>query len=327
MFTSGKSNVLVVNAARYDFDRNLDFSKLSEIANVTRFDDSTNEELLVRVQGMDVVITKEIPVPAEVILQFPSSVKIICEAGTGYNNISLAACKEKGITVCNVPAYSASAVAQLVITYIMNFSSSLIKQQRMLWAGDHSNFVDALKPPHFELEGKVLGLIGGGGSIGSKVAEVARALGMVVLIHSRNPKPQSGVEIASSLQDLLIRSDFVSIHCPLIDATKYMIDKTAFSTMKKSAFIINTARGAIIKETDLIEALQSGEIAGAGIDVQETEPPDASSPLYTLENCILTPHIGWKRLETRQRLVDAVAKNVGAFISGNPINVVGTSSL
>jgi glycerate dehydrogenase len=254
-------------------------------------------------------------------------VRIICEAGTGFNNIALSACKEKGIMVCNVPAYSAGAVSQLVITYILNFSSSLVEQQRMLWAGDKSNFMSALQPPHFELEGKILGLIGGGGSIGGKVADIARALGMVVLIHSRNPKPQSGVEVAASLTDLLSRSDFVSIHCPLTDTTKHLIDAAALSTMKKTAFLINTARGGVVNEPDLIHALRTGVIAGAGIDVQETEPPVESNPLYSLENCILTPHIGWKRLETRQRLVDAVAKNVEAFLAGKPVNVVGTSNL
>ena len=160
---------VLLNAARLDFDQKLSFSSLSAVAAVTRYDDSTEAEMVERVKGMEIVITKEIAVPGSVIRQFPSSVRIICEAGTGFNNIDLAACKERGIVVCNVPAYSTTAVAQLVITFVLNFSCSLMMRQQMLLTGDRSNFTGTLTPPHFELEGKVMGLIGGSGSIGSKV--------------------------------------------------------------------------------------------------------------------------------------------------------------
>jgi glycerate dehydrogenase len=293
------------------------------VAELSRFDESTPEEIVARVAGQEIVITKELPVPGELIARFSDSVRLICEAGTGYNNIDLAAAKAKRIAVCNAPAYSTDAVAQLVITFVLNFSASLIPQQRMLWQGNRDNFSKSLQLPHFELAGKVLGLIGGSGAIGSKVAELALALGMEVLISSRTPKPPARSGVATvPLEELLERSDFVSIHCPLTAGTRHLIDRAALEKMKPSAFLINTARGAIVREADLIEALQRGTIAGAGLDVQDPEPPAPESPLYTLENVILTPHIGWKRLETRQRLMDIVAGNVAAFIGGRPVNLV-----
>ncbi|CAE8643896.1 unnamed protein product [Polarella glacialis] len=260
---------------------------------------------------------------ALVIAKFPDSVKLIAEAGTGYNNIDIQAARARGITVCNVPAYSNDAVAQLVVTFLLNFSCSMVPQQRMLMKGDKSNFTKHLQVPHFEAGGKTLGLIGGGGTIGSKVTEIALTLGLTILISSRNPKPSADPRVQIvTLDELLAQSDFISIHCPLTDATRHLIDTAALGKMKPSAFIINTARGAIVKEGDLIAALQAGTIAGAGLDVQDPEPPAEDSPLYTLDNVILTPHIGWRRLETRQRLMDMVAENVAAFLRGSPTNVV-----
>jgi len=256
-------------------------------------------------------------VSGSVIAQFPDSVKLIQEAGTGFNNIDLAAAKAKGITVCNCPAYSSDAVAQLVITFVLNFSCSMVPQMRMLSQGNRDNFTKCLQVPHFELGGKTIGLIGGSGGIGSKVASLAEAMGMKVIITSRSPKPN-----AVPLEELLRTSDFVSLHCPLNDETRGIINKATLGLMKPTAFLINTGRGPLVKEDELIEVLKAGQIAGAGLDVQEVEPPANDSPLYQLENVILTPHIGWKRLETRQRLMDIVTANLDAFAKGNPINVV-----
>jgi len=309
---------VLINAGRLNFDKGLDFSKLSESTELTFCEtDATPEEILERVQGHDIVISKEIPVPGDVISKFPDSVKLIQEAGTGFNNIDLAAAKAKGITVCNCPAYSSDAVAQLVITFILNFSCSLIPQMRMLAKGDLDNFTKCLQVPHFELQGKTLGLIGGSGGIGSKVAEIASSLGMKVIITSRSPKPN-----AVPLEELLRTSDFVSLHCPLNADTKHLMDKIKLGMMKSTAFLINTGRGGLVKEEDLIEVLTDRGIAAAALDVQDPEPPSPESPLYKLDNLILTPHIGWKRLETRQRLMDIVADNVAAFLKGDPVNVV-----
>ena len=310
---------VVLNAKKMNFDGKLDFSVLS--SDVTVYDDTTNEELPGRIQGADIIVTKEMPVSAEMIQRFPESVKLICEAGTGYNNIDLEAARKKGITVCNIPAYSTERVAHTAIMMILNLSSTMQVQMKMLANGNHDNFTKNLQVPHVEVNGKTLGVIGAG-HIGKKVIKIAQALDMNILVYTRTPgEDEKGIRYVS-LKELLEHSDYVSLHCPLTESTKHMINKETLKLMKPSAFIINTSRGALIDEAALIEALKNGKIAGAGVDVQETEPPKETSPLYTMENVLLTPHMGWKGLETRQRLVSILADNIKNFLAGNPKNVV-----
>lgn len=311
--------VVVVNASKMNYDHALDFSVLS--SDVQVYDDSTNAELIERIQGARVVVTKELPVGADLLSQFPESVKLIVEAGTGYNNIDLNAAKERGITVCNIPAYSTERVAHTVIMMILNFASTMQKQIGMLAKGDRSNFTKYLQVSHTEVNGKTLGVIGAG-HIGMEVIKVAKALGMNVLVHTRTPKADGDGIRYVSLDELLENSDYITLHCPLNDQTKYMINKETIAKMKPSAVIVNTGRGPLINEADLCEALAAKRIAGAGLDVQEVEPPAEDSPLYTLDNVIITPHMGWKGLETRQRLVGIIRDNVQAFFKGEPINVV-----
>lgn len=310
---------VVLNAKKMNFDGKLDFSVLS--SDVTVYDDTTNEELPGRIQGADIIVTKEMPVSAEMIQRFPESVKLICEAGTGYNNIDLEAARKKGITVCNIPAYSTERVAHTAIMMILNLSSTMQVQMKMLANGNHDNFTKNLQVPHVEVNGKTVGVIGAG-HIGKKVIKIAQALDMNILVYTRTPREdEKGIRYVS-LKELLEHSDYVSLHCPLTESTKHMINKETLKLMKPSAFIINTSRGALIDEAALIEALKNGKIAGAGLDVQETEPPKETSPLYTMENVLLTPHMGWKGLETRQRLVSILADNIKNFLAGNPKNVV-----
>ena len=311
--------VVVVNAGKMNYDHALDFSVLS--SDVQVYDNSTNEELIERIQGARVVVTKELPVGADLLSQFPDTVKLIVEAGTGYNNIDLNAAKERGITVCNIPAYSTERVAHTVIMMILNFASTMQKQIGMLAKGDRSNFTKYLQVSHTEVNGKTLGVVGAG-HIGMEVIKVAKALGMNVLVHTRTPKADGDGIRYVSLDELLENSDYITLHCPLNEQTKYMINKEAISKMKPSAVIVNTGRGPLINEADLCEALAAKRIAGAGLDVQEVEPPAEDSPLYTLDNVIITPHMGWKGLETRQRLVGIIRDNVQAFFKGEPINVV-----
>lgn len=317
-YKSVDARTVVLNAAKMNFDGKLDFSVLSD--EVQEFDDTTASQLLARIEGADIVVTKEMPVSGDLIRQFPDSVKMINEAGTGYNNLDLAAAKEKGITVCNIPAYSSERVAHTAVMMILNLSSSVQMQMRMLEAGDRSNFAEHLMVDHTEVNGKTLGVVGAG-HIGREVIKVAQALGMQILVHTRTPKDDGLTYV--SLEELLAESDYVTLHCPLNDATRHLIGKEQLAMMKDSAFLINTARGALIDEPALIEALENGVIAGAGLDVQETEPPAGDSPLYDMPNVILTPHMGWKGLETRQRLVDILAANIRAFVNGEPQNVVG----
>ncbi|MDU5495173.1 2-hydroxyacid dehydrogenase [Veillonella sp.] len=311
--------VVVVNASKMNYDQALDFSVLS--SDVQVYDDSTNAELIERIQGARVVVTKELPVGADLLSQFPDTVKLIVEAGTGYNNIDLKGAKERGITVCNIPAYSTERVAHTVIMMILNFASTMQKQIGMLAKGDRSNFTQHLQVSHTEVNGKTLGVVGAG-HIGMEVIKVAKALGMNILVHTRTPKADGDGIRYVSLDELLENSDYITLHCPLNDQTKHIINKEAIGKMKPSAVIVNTGRGPLINEADLCEALLSKRIAGAGLDVQEVEPPAEDSPLYTLDNVIITPHMGWKGLETRQRLVGIIRDNVQAFFKGEPINVV-----
>ena len=310
---------VVLNAAKMNFDGNLDFSVLSD--DVTVYDDTTPDELLARIEGAGVIVTKEMPVSGDLIRRFPESVKLICEAGTGYNNLDLEAAKEMGITVCNIPAYSSQRVAHTAIMMILNLSSSMQIQMKMLANGNHDNFTKNLQVSHVEVNGKVLGIIGAG-NIGREVIKIAKAMDMEILVYTRTPREDSDGIRYVDLETLLKNSDYVSLHCPLTPQTRHLINKEALSMMKPTALLINTSRGALIDEPALIEALKSGVIAGAGLDVQETEPPVSDNPLYTLDNVILTPHMGWKGLETRKRLVSILAGNVKAYFEGAPVNVV-----
>ena len=312
---------VVLNAKKMNFDGKLDFSILS--ANVTVYDDTTEQQLLERIQGAEIIVTKEMAVSEEMIQRFPKSVKLICEAGTGYNNIDLDAARKKGITVCNIPSYSTERVAHTAIMMILNLSSAMQVQMKMLACGNYDNFTGNLQVPHVEVNGKTLGIIGAG-HIGRKVMQIAQALDMSILVYTRTPREdEKGIRYVS-LEELLKNSDYISMHCPLTESTKHMINRETLSLMKPSAFVINTSRGALIDEAALIEALENGTIAGAGLDVQEIEPPEENSPLYTMDNVLLTPHMGWKGLETRQRLVSILADNIKKFMEGTPINVVSS---
>ena len=310
---------VVLNGGRMNYDQRLDFSILSDEVKV--YEETETEQILERIQGFDIVVTKEIPVPCDIIRQFPDEVKLIVEAGTGYNNHNLDAIREKGITLCNVPAYSTERVAHTAIMMILNLSSSMRKQMNMLHDKDHTNFTRCMQVDHVEVNGKTLGVIGTG-NIGREVIKVAQALGMEILAYARTPREdEPGIRFAG-LEEVLAKCDYLTLHCPLNADTRHLINKDTLALMKPTAFIINTARGALIDETALIEALQEGRIAGAGLDVQEVEPPAADNPLYDMENVILTPHMGWRGLETRQRLVSIAADDIKNFLAGTPVNVI-----
>lgn len=313
------TKTVVLNAKKMNFDGKLDFSILS--SEVVVYDDTTPEELLERIQDADVIVTKEMPVSGDLIRQFPDSVKLICEAGTGYNNLDLAAAKEKGIMVCNIPAYSTQRVAQTAVMLILNLSSAMQVQMAMLAKGNHDNFTKNLQVPHVEVNDKTLGIIGAG-HIGREVIRIAKAMDMKILVYTRTPKEDGDGIRYVDLETLLRNSDYVSLHCPLTPQTRHMINKDTLAMMKPEAFLINTSRGALIDEPALIEALQNGVIAGAGLDVQEVEPPAEDNPLYTMSNVLLTPHMGWKGLETRKRLVSILAGNIKAWEDKKPVNVV-----
>ncbi len=313
------SKTVVLNGERMNYDHRLDYSILSDEVKV--YEQTEPSEILERIQGFDIVVTKEMPVSGDIIRQFPDSVKLICEAGTGYNNLDLDAAREKGITVCNVPSYSTERVAHTAIMMIINLSSSMRKQIAMLTQNNHDNFTKCMQVDHVEINDKTLGVIGAG-HIGREVIKVAQALGMKILAYDVNAAgDEPGIHF-TTLEEVLSQSDYVTLHCPLMPQTRHIIDKEALALMKPTAFIINTARGPLIDEAALIEALKEGRIAGAGLDVQEVEPPAEDNPLYQMENVILTPHMGWRGLETRQRLVFILADDIKNYLNNTPINVV-----
>lgn len=313
------TKTVVLNGERMNYDHRLDYSILSDEVKV--YETTEPSEILERIQGFDIVVTKEMPVSGDIIRRFPDSVKLICEAGTGYNNLDLEAAREKGITVCNVPSYSTERVAHTAIMMIMNLSSSMRRQIAMLTENNHDNFTKCMQVDHVEINDKTLGVVGAG-HIGREVIKIAQALGMKILAYDVNAAgDEPGIHF-TSLEEVLSQSDYVSLHCPLMPQTRHIINKDTLALMKPTAFIINTARGPLIDEAALIEALQAGRIAGAGLDVQEVEPPAEDNPLYQMENVILTPHMGWRGLETRQRLVSILADDIKNYLNGTPINVV-----
>lgn len=310
---------VVLNADLVNYDKNIDYNQIA--SEVKIYDETPEDKILERVQGYNIVVTKEMKVNGDIIRAFPDSVKMICEAGTGYNNLDLDAIKEKGITLCNIPAYSSERVAHTVIMLLLNLASSMQKQIRMLCENNHDNFTKHLMVDHIEVNGKTLGIIGYG-NIGKEVIKVAKALGMKILVSTRTPREDVDGIHFTSMEEVLKNSDFISLHCPLNENTRHIMNQESIAMMKPSSFIINTARGALIDEQALIDAINKGVIAGAGLDVQEVEPLSEDSPLYTMDNVIITPHIGWRGLETRQRLVSMIADNIKAFSEGNTINKI-----
>lgn len=336
-FVMRRPAAIFLNASRLDYDNALNFSRLNSVTSLTlnRVDAMTDvNEIVSKVKATEaeIVILKEMELPSKAVELFPPSVRLICEAGTGYNNIPIkVARQQKDISVVNVPTYSTESVAHMVITYIMSFSAALFSQARTLYTSDNKNQINfrVFQHPIYEINDKVLGLVGGSGNIGTAVTDVALALGMEVIISSRKGRLPTGHKYENHprvsvvpLPELLQRSDFVSINCPLNDETRHSIGRKQIEMMKPTAFLINTARGAIINESELIECMREHKIAGAGLDTQEVEPPSSDSELWNLPNVFMTPHIGWRRLETRQRLIDMTTDNIQSYIDGNVVNVV-----
>ena len=268
----------------------------------------------------DAVICNKAKIDREIIEA--SSLKFIGVFATGYNNIDTEAASERGIVVCNVPGYSTDSVAQLTISLILELAGNASAYARSVAAGDwkRSKQFSYFFAPITEVKGKTLGIYGLG-TIGQAVAKVASALGMRVIAYSRTPKNIEGIEDVDK-ERLFKESDFLSFHCPLNPESALAVNEKSLAMMKPTAFLINTARGGIVDEPALAEALEKGIIAGAALDVLTEEPMAEDCVLFGAKNCIITPHVAWAAYETRVRLIDLVAKNLEAFQKGEPINVV-----
>lgn len=298
----------------------VDLSPLERCGDVEYYDLLTKPEIIKALDGADAVIVNKAVIDKEIM--YATSLGFIGLFATGYNNIDTEYAKQKGIVVCNVPGYSTSSVTQMTFSLMLDLASSTSKYSASVAGGDwkRSAQFSYLTYPICELAGKTLGIYGLG-AIGISVARVALAFGMKVIAYTRTPKQVDGVELVSEKQ-LFSQSDFVSFHCPLNKDSERVLNRETIELMKPTAFVINTARGGVIDEQALADALRSRRIAGAGLDVLTSEPMAADCPLADIENCIITPHIAWAAYESRVRLIDIVVDNLRAFAAGTPINVV-----
>ena len=299
----------------------LSWDFLNEFGTYTVYDRTPKEKIVERAQGCDIIITNKTPIDARTIAALPE-LKFITLLSTGFNVVDVDFAREKGIPVSNVPCYSTSAVAQLTFALILEHTNHVALHSDSVMSGEWSNckYFCYQKSPLAELDSKTLGIIGFG-KIGKAVAVIARAFGMKVLAHTNHPAPFDCVEFVTT-DELLAESDFVTLHCPLTPQTEGMVNAEFISKMKSSAVLINTSRGQVIDEQALADALNSGKLAGAGLDVLSAEPPKADNPLLGARNCLITPHIAWAGYETRARLMDICRRNVEAYLSGSPINCV-----
>ena len=273
-----------------------------------------------RIGDSEVLICSKVRVTEEILSACPN-LRYVGLTATGYNNVDLEACRRHGVIVTNIPCYSTDAVCQMTVAFLLQFATNLIRYEASTRRGDWTRSPIFCYYPYAmtELAGKTLGLFGLG-SIGQRVAEVASALGMKVIYHCRTPKdlPYEFV----SRKELFCRSDFLSLHCPLSAETENLICRETLSLMKPEAFLINTARGGLIREEDLAEALEAGRIAGFAADVLKTEPQREDCPLIGVKNCILTPHVAWAPYETRVRLIGILLDNLASWQKGILKNVV-----
>lgn len=301
----------------------LDWTPLSDLGQMTIHDRSDNHQIVERARDADAVLVNKVVLSEAILEQLPK-LKYIGVAATGYNNIDVEAAKKRNITVTNVKAYGPASVAQHTFALILALVNRIETHSQSVFDGEWATSADFAywKTPLTELAGKTIGLIGLG-DIGSKVATIAQAFGMKVIAYRKNPIRTTGTSIKMvTLDAVFADSDIISLHCPLTDETKGLINSKTLARMKKNALLINTGRGPLINESDLAEALRAGTIGGAGLDVLSTEPPTASNPLLTAPNCVITPHIAWATWEARGRLLQMVANNLKAFQSGRPQSVV-----
>lgn len=300
-------------------DISLDF--LKKYGEVVIYPLTSKEEISERLKDADAVICNKTPLNRET-LAGAEKLRYIGLFATGYNNIDIDYCNEKGITVCNAGSYSTNAVAQHTFALILEHFTQVGKYNDFVQQGGWKNS-PTFSPFVFdinELWGKTIGIVGYG-SIGKAVGRIAHAFGMNVLAHSRNFKEVENGKFCS-LDQLLQNSDIVTVHCPLNKDSEKMFTKETFNKMKKGAFFVNTSRGGVLCEEDLKEALESGRLSGAGIDVLETEPMKHDCCLLGVKNCVITPHIAWAHYETRIRLMEIVEHNLKSFINGTPTNKV-----
>ncbi len=301
----------------------LSWEKLEQLGECVVYDRTPPTQTVSRARGAQILLTNKTVLSREILEQLPEC-RCIAVTATGYNVVDTAAAKARRIVVSNVPTYGTESVAQMTFAHVLNLTQHVAHHAASVRSGKWSATPDFCywDYPMIEVSGKTMGIIGLG-RIGRAVARLARAFGMHVLAYSRSATP--GVETDADivkLDTVFHESDVVSLHCPLTSETEKLVNAERLAHMKQTAFLINTSRGPLVDEYALAQALNANQIAGAGLDVLAIEPPLGNNPLLMAKNCYITPHIAWATREARSRLMEAVIKNVKAFIDGSPINIV-----
>lgn len=303
--------------------KDLTFDALAELGEVKVYDRTPPEQIVPRSQHAEALIINKVALNRSSLEQLPD-LRYISVTATGVNVVDLPAARDNDVVVTNVPTYGTESVAQLTFALLLELCHRVAHHSQTVRDGRWSNCPDFCywDFPLVELAGKTLGIVGFG-RIGQAVARLGRAFGMEVLAHDRRAVDDVALDIEPvDLDDLLARSDVVSLHCPLNEQTQGLISADRLAKIKPSAYLINTSRGALIDETALADTLNTGRLAGAGLDVLSTEPPEPDNPLLGAKNCFITPHIAWATRAARRRLLDTTVENLRAFLDGEPQNVV-----
>ncbi len=302
----------------------LDWSPLAALGELTVHDRTPAELTLERSAGARALLTNKVVLGARELAALPD-LRYIGVLATGFNVVDVAAAREREVVVTNVPAYSTPSVAQHVFALLLEMARGVGRHADLVRQGRWSTSPDFAfwATPQTEVAGLTFGIVGFG-AIGQAVARIAAVFGMRVLVHTRTPAPAAWPEITFvSLDELFARADVVSLHCPLTEATRGLVNAARLAAMKPTAYLINAGRGPLVDEAALAAALHAGQIAGAGLDVLSQEPPPADNPLLTAPNCVITPHLAWATRAARQRLLDVAIDNVRAFVEGREQNRVG----
>ena len=306
----------------------LSWDWLGKLGEYTVYDRCPDDEaeIIRRIGEAEIVITNKVPISDAVIDACPG-LKYIAVTATGYNVVDYEYAKRRGIPVSNVPAYGTAAVAQFAIAMLLEICHHIAHHSQAVHEGrwEHAEDWCFWDYPLIELDGKTLGIIGFG-RIGQQTGRIAKALGMTVLASGSRPT-ESGRAIAEYVEqaELFARADVIALHCPLFPETQGIINKDSIAKMKDGVIIINNSRGGLVVEQDLADALNSGKVAAAGLDVVSTEPIKGDNPLLTAKNCIITPHISWASKEARERIMVCTEKNVRAYVEGSPVNVINAA--
>lgn len=301
----------------------LSWAGFEALGEVTVYDRTFTSDILARAKGADVLLTNKTPLSAETLAALAPELRYIGVLATGYNVVDIAAARAQGVPVCNIPTYGTAAVAQFVMALLLELCHHVGDHSRSVKAGDWSRCPDFCywNSPLIELAGKTFGVIGYG-RIGRATARLAAAFGMEVLAYDAHAAGMDEVARMVPLEELLAASDVISLHCPLFESNRGMINRESIARMKNGVLLINTSRGPLVDETALAEALRTGKVAGAGLDVLEVEPARPDNPLLAEPHCLITPHIAWAPKESRQRLMDIAVDNLTAWLGGKPQNVV-----